>query len=118
MSSIWSTAELVSKSETLLGDALAYAGAAGLGQTVSHLTLTRDQKLPGSWPELWLRYAAGCSVIYGALLTYALKRPGISARQLLLIHGAILGGCGVSVGLLHLADDIHARAVAQAMDPA
>jgi hypothetical protein len=118
MSSIWRTADLVSKYETLLGDAIVYGGAAAVGQSISHLILARDPRIPQTKEELLTRYIAGSSIVAAVLATYTLRHRGSSAGELMVIHGGVLFGCGIAVGALHLADYLRDRAAAEAMDTA
>ena len=106
----------MTKSIDLLGDAMAYGLAAAGGQALSHLALARDPKLPETWEQLVARYTAGSGIVAATLTAYALRHPGATAREAALVHWGVLLGCGAAVACLHLADWLHERAVARAMD--
>ena len=114
---------LVTKSpDALVGDVLAYALAAAIGQTVSHLTLASDPKLPETWEQLVTRYTAGSAIVAATVTLYALRHPSASARDATILHWGVLLGCGGAVAALHLADWLRERAEeraeARAMDVA
>lgn len=100
----------------LIGDVLAYAGAAAAAQTISHMVLARDPKLPDSWEQLIARYTAGAGIVAATVTLYALRHPGATAKDATLMHWGVLLGCGGAVAGLHLADWLRERAVARALD--
>lgn len=118
MRSVAGEPDFVTKLYDLIGDTLAYAGTAAVGQSISHLILARDPKLPQTEEQLLTRYIAGSGIIALTLLTYAARHPKASALEAMVVHAGVLFGCGIAVGGLHLADGQRARAKAQAMDAA
>jgi hypothetical protein len=108
----------VTKLDDLLGDVLAYAGAAAVGQALSHHLLARDPQLPATWADLVIRYSAGSGIVAAVLTTYGLRHPHATARDAAVMHWGVLLGCGAAVCLLHLNDWHQAQAVAREMDAA
>lgn len=104
--------------DALLGDVLAYAGAAAVGQAASHLVFANDPKLPATWEQLIIRYTAGSGIVAATLTAYALRHPEASARDAAILHWGVLLGCGGVVGALHFGDYLRARAAARAADAA
>ena len=100
--------------DDLLGDVLAYAGAAAVAQTASHLILAHDPKLPETWEQLVARYSAGSGIVAAAVTLYALRHPAATAREAAALQWGVLLGCGAAVAALHYADWLRERAAEQA----
>lgn len=105
-----------SPDDALLGDVALYAAAAALAQTVSHIALANNPKLPATWEQLIARYTAGSGIVWGVCAIYALRHRDASARRLALLHAGVLAGCGVAVALLHLGDHLREQAEARALN--